>query len=242
MSWTGNSGANGEPAPDRKDEMIRAVLWDLDGTLIDSEEYHWCAWKDALAAEGVEITREQFLATFGHRNDSVVPSLLGRPAAPEEIARIGDSKEAAYRRMVMERGIEPLAGAAEWVRRLRRDGWKQAVASSAPRANIDCVLQVMKLASCFDALVSAEDVRRGKPDPEVFLTAAARLGVDPSRAIVVEDAAAGVESARRAGMRCIGVLGKSGGGAGADIVVRSLSDLPPDAFDRLLSSTNLSPA
>jgi beta-phosphoglucomutase len=219
--------------------MIRAVLWDLDGTLTDSEQYHWRAWRDALSREGRDITYEQFLATFGHRNDAVVPSLLGRPASPEEIARIGDSKEEAYRRMVVECGIEPLPGAAEWVRRLRGEGWKQAVASSAPRANIDCVLKAMALSDGFNAIVSAEDVKRGKPDPEVFLTAASKLGVDPSRAIVVEDAAAGVEAAHRAGMRCVGVLGKSGGAAGADIVVRSLADLPPGAFDRLLAASSV---
>jgi beta-phosphoglucomutase family hydrolase len=215
--------------------MIRAVLWDLDGTLTDSEEYHWCAWREALAAEGVQITRQQFLATFGHRNDSVVPALLGRPVPPAEVARIGDSKERAYRQMVVNSGIEPLAGAAEWVKRLRAEGWSQAVASSAPRANIDCVLRAMRMDDLFNAIVSAEDVQHGKPDPEVFLAGASRLGADPCRTIVVEDAHAGVEAAHRAGMRCIGILGKSGGGAGADIVVHSLADLAPDAFDRLLS-------
>ena len=214
--------------------MLTAVLWDMDGTLVDSEELHWLAWKEVMDAEGVAVTYQQFRDTFGQRNDTIIPLLLGGTVAVETVARISDTKEAAYRRMVRERGIAEIDGAVEWVRFLDEQGWRQAIASAAPRANIDAILKVLGLHAYFDAAVSAEDVLRGKPGPRVFLLAAERLGVAPSRSIVVEDGRAGVEGARRAVMRSIG-LARNGGELPADIVVRSFTDLPADAFERLLA-------
>ncbi|HEX5226360.1 MAG TPA: HAD family phosphatase [Bryobacteraceae bacterium] len=214
--------------------MIKSVLWDLDGTLIDSEQYHWLAWRDIMAARGVPLTRPQFLATFGLRNDAIVPQWI--PGASLELTdQIARSKEALYRRLVREGGLDPLPGVRHWVERLAADGWRQAIASSAPRENIDAVLGVLGLESCFQAMVSAEEVTHGKPDPQVFLTAASRLGSVPAECIVVEDAPAGVEAARRAGMRSIGVR-RNGTPLAADLAVSSLADLPADAFSRLLNS------
>jgi HAD superfamily hydrolase (TIGR01509 family) len=213
--------------------MTRAVLWDMDGTLVDSEEYHWLSWRETMAAEGIPITRDQFVVTFGQRNDSILPRWLGTDATPDRIQRVGDAKESLYRRLVREGGLVPLPGAADWVRRLHQENWRQAIASSAPRANLDVVLEVIGLAGCFQAIVSAEDVTAGKPDPQVFLTAASRLETPPSQCIVVEDAGAGVEAARRAGMRSIGV--SRNGSLAADVAVSSLADLAPDTFTKLLA-------
>jgi beta-phosphoglucomutase family hydrolase len=212
--------------------MTGAVLWDMDGTLVDSEEYHWLSWRDTMASEGVAITHEQFIKTFGQRNDSILPQWLAAGASAERIQQVGDSKEELYRKLVREGRMEPLPGVLDWVRRLREQGWLQAVASSAPRKNIEVVLEVMGLAGFFEALVSAEDVTAGKPDPQVFQRGAERLGMPPSRCIVVEDAVPGVEAARRAGMRCIGVS-RNGSLTGADVVVRSLVDLRDSAFEDL---------
>lgn len=212
---------------------MRAVLWDLDGTLVDSAEFHWRSWRDTLAAEDVAITYAQFLASFGQRNDRILRDWLGADTDAGRIQRIGDAKESAYRRLIVQEGLVPLPGAAEWVERLHRDGWKQAIASSAPRLNVETMLRVLELAHDFEAIAAAEDVTRGKPDPQVFLEAAQRLGVTPARAIVVEDAAAGIEAARAGGMRCIGVNPHAA--LGADIDVASLSDLPADAFARLMT-------
>jgi beta-phosphoglucomutase len=214
--------------------LTGAVLWDMDGTLVDSEEFHWLSWRDTMAAEGVPISHDQFVVTFGQRNDSILPRWLGVDATPDRIQRVGDAKEELYRRLVHESGLAPLPGAAEWVRRLQQENWRQAVASSAPRANLDVVLEVIGLKDCFQAIVSAEDVTAGKPDPQVFLTAASRLGVPPSQCVVVEDAAAGVEAARRAGMRSIGVSRKAS--LAANIAVSSLIELAPDVFVKLLAS------
>jgi beta-phosphoglucomutase len=212
--------------------LPRAVLWDLDGTLADSREYHWRSWLEAMKPEGVAITEADFAASFGQRNDTILTRWLGADVDPARMNRVADTKEAAYRRMVREEGIEALPGAAEWVRALHRDGWRQAIASSAPRANVAVMHAALHFEGLIDTLVAAEDVHRGKPDPEVFLAAAQRLGVPPARCIVVEDAAAGIEAARRGGMRSVGV-GPGDVGA-ADVVARSLADLPDDTFVALL--------
>lgn len=212
---------------------VKAVLWDLDGTLVNSEEYHWQSWRDALAPEGLSITYDQFLASFGMKNDPIMRMWLGDGYTPERSARLADAKEADYRRLARQHGLHPLPGAREWVAALKAAGWRQAVATSAPRANADVMLDALGMTALFDAVVVAEDVSHGKPDPEVFLTAAARVGAPASRAIVVEDAATGIEGARRAAMKSVGVNARRS--LGADVNVKSLVELPPDAFDLLVS-------
>ena len=214
--------------------MRKAVLWDLDGTLVDSEAFHWRSWRDILRGEGLELTYEQFLASFGQRNDRILGGWLGPEAEAGRVRRVGDAKEAEYRRLVESHGLEPLPGAREWLAALRAAGWKQAIASSAPLANVEVMLRVLDLTQYIDAIVTAEDVTIGKPDPQVFLTAARKLGVPPQRCVVVEDAAAGVEGARRGGMKCIGVV--KNGPLAADVVVMSLADLPADAFEKLVAA------
>ncbi len=217
--------------------VIGGVLWDLDGTLVDSAGYHWLAWRDTLAAAGRVVTPEDFADTFGKRNDEILHELFGEQLAPAWIEQVSRSKEQAYRRMVRERGIVALPGAIAWLERLRRRGWRQALASSAPRPNIDVVFEALGLARHLDAVVSADEVGSGKPDPAIFLSGARRLGLAPARCVVVEDAPAGLEAARRAGMRSIGVLSTHHARLAADCVVPSLEALPEDAFERLLART-----
>src|SRR5580765_191013 len=205
----------------------------MDGTLLDSTEYHWLAWRAALRVEGITLSYDGFLASFGQRNDTILRGHLG-PAIPvAEIERIGDAKEERYRDLVRERGIALLPGVERWLRRLHAEGWRQAIASAAPRANVDTILAIVDAGACFQAIVSAEDVQRGKPDPQVFLVAAERLGVPTARCVVVEDAPPGIEAAHRGGMRAIGVR-TSHPGLEADIAVGTLDELPDDAFEAVL--------
>ena len=214
--------------------MARAVLWDLDGTLVDSAEFHWLSWRGTMAAEGVSLTYQQFLDSFGQKNDRILPGWLGPGADADRIRRVGAAKEAEYRRLATVHGLTPLPGASSWVRRLHAQGWQQAIASSAPGENVGVMLRALALDGMFEAIVSAEDVTRGKPDPQVFVAAAERLGVPRDRCIVVEDAAVGVQAARSAGMRCIGV--SRAVVLDADVAVSSLLELPSDAFDRLVAA------
>jgi beta-phosphoglucomutase family hydrolase len=218
----------------------RAALWDMDGTLLDSAEYHWLAWRDSMLDLGYPLTYEEFAATFGQRNDTILRSWISKEITDIEIARISDVKEARYRTLVREHGIDLLPGVRGWLERLQAAGWRQAVASSAPRANVEALVEILDIGVFFGALVAAEDVQRGKPDPQVFLTAAERLGVSPARCVVLEDAPAGIEAAHRAGMRAIGIR-SSHPGLQADITVQTLDELPEDTFDRLISDERSSP-
>jgi beta-phosphoglucomutase len=214
----------------------RAALWDMDGTLLDSAEYHWLAWREIVAGEGVDLTHERFLASFGQRNDTILRGWLGDDLALSDMARIGDAKEQRYRDLVRERGIVLLPGVERWLHRLRDAGWGQAIASAAPRANVEAIVEALGIADFFGAIASAEDVQRGKPDPQVFLLAAERLGVPPARCVVLEDAPAGLEGGRRGGMRTVGIR-SSHADLHADVVVDTLAELDDDAFERLVSAS-----
>ncbi len=211
----------------------RAVIWDVDGTLIDSGPMHFAAWSATFADEAVDFTHEHFQRSFGQRNDAVLRGFLGADLSDAEVGRIAGAKEERYRELLRSEGVRPLPGVAHWIAALEKDGWRQAIASSAPVANLDAILDVLGFRAYFDAVVSGDDVPHGKPDPAIFLRAATLLGVAPSCCIVVEDAPVGVEGARRAGMRSIGVL-FSHPELVADIVTPSLDQLAPDAFDRLV--------
>jgi len=214
--------------------MIKAVLWDLDGTLVDSAAFHWRAWRDVMAEEGSPITHEQFVHSFGKRNDLILSGWLGAGADPERMRRLSDEKEARFRALVRAHGMEPLPGVRAWVARLHAEGWRLAIATSAPRLNLETMVGALQMRHHFSADVAAEDVTHGKPDPEVFLLAASRLGAEPHRSIVVEDAPTGIEAGKRAGMRTIGVSLMHALRA-ADVYVGTLPELPADTFDTLLA-------
>ncbi|MGC4191756.1 MAG: HAD-IA family hydrolase [Thermomicrobiales bacterium] len=218
----------------RQTNRPKAVIWDLDGTLIDSAEWHWLSWQEILHAEGYPITHEEFLRGFGRRNDEILVEYFGADADPARLADIADRKEARYRAYVEQHGVVVLPGVEDWLGYLGEAGWQMAVATSAPRENVGIILDVSGLALAFDAVVAREDVRAGKPDPEVYLKAASLLEAEPIRSIVVEDALAGVQGAHAAGMAAIGV-GPRHADLGADLSAERLDDLDDDAFDVLLA-------
>jgi len=211
----------------------RAVLWDMDGTLVDSSEQHLQAWQEAMAAEGRTYTEADHAAVFGMRNDSILRKLIDPEISDAEIARIADAKERRYRQLVAEGGIEALPGVRAWLEKLKTAGWRMAVASSAPSENLGAIIAALSLEGVFDTLVSGEQVSFGKPHPAVFLAAAEAVGVPPERCVVVEDAPPGVEAGKRGGMQVIGV-GPRHAELGADVGVERLDQLPEDAFDRLV--------
>ena len=215
---------------------VRAVLWDVDGTLLDSAAYHWQSWQSTLALEGFPIQWEQFAASFGQRNDAVLRGYFGADFPLSEVERIAEAKETRYRELMREGGVTLLPGVGQWLQRLHQEGWRQAIASSAPRLNVITIVEALGIGQYFEAIVSAEDVQRGKPDPQVFLVAAQKLGIPPERCVVVEDAPVGIEAGRRAGMRTIGVLSTHGQLDG-EVVVRTLDELPDNAFVQLLDAT-----
>ena len=213
----------------------QGVIWDMDGVLVDTGEFHYPAWAQTLSEHGIPYNRELFRTTFGMNNAGILSVLLGGTPAPEILAEISNRKEQLFRQAV--RGhAQPLPGVISWLERLKTAGMRQAIASSAPPANIDALVDELELRTSFDAIVSGSDLP-GKPDPAVFLKAAHLIGVPPERCVVIEDAVAGVEAARRAGMRCIAVTTTNPAQAleGADLIVERLDALPLDTFERLLA-------
>ncbi|MGE0128257.1 MAG: HAD family hydrolase [Blastocatellales bacterium] len=212
------------------DKHKRAVIWDLDGTLIDSAHYHWEAWQAVMAVENFALTYDEYVADFGKRNDEILRGRLGADLPDEFVARVSLAKEEAYRRLIRTKGLELLPGAERWLERLKAEGWLQALGTSAPRGNIDAVFAALGIEKFFDVVMSSEEVKAGKPSPDVFLVAAEKMGVAPEACVVIEDAPAGIEAARRAGMKSVGVL-STHSDLDADWVVLRLTELPDDFFD-----------
>jgi beta-phosphoglucomutase family hydrolase len=210
--------------------MAKAVLWDLDGVLVDTAAHHFRAWRTLFRELGRDLSEEDFRRTFGLRNDAILRTLVG-DLPREEAARLSRHKEELYRQGIAE-GLEPMPGVVELLHRLQRRGRGLAIVSSTPRENVDVALRSLGLTGLFDTVVAEEDVRRGKPNPEGYLLAAERLGMMPSECVVIEDAPGGVEAARRAGMRCVGLAADRPERelAKADLVVRSLEDAVVAAF------------
>jgi len=185
---------------------LAAVIFDFDGVVIDSHEAHERSWF-ALADElDRPFTRETFVATFGQRNESILP-LLGwaKEGDKARIQQLGDRKETLYREILRSEGIQPLPGVVALLEDLRAQGIPSAIGTSTPRANVECVLEITGLTVFFREVASAEDVTRGKPDPEVFLKAAEKLGVAPFACVVIEDARVGIRAAKAAGMKALAV-------------------------------------
>lgn len=209
----------------------RAILWDLDGVIVNSGHYHYLAYREVLTPLGRDLSEDEYLTSlFGRRNYDILRSVLG-PLPDEEIERLAAAKEAAFRRLVQGR-IQPLPGAVELLRRAREAGLSQAIVSSTPRANIDLIAATLGIDGLLDAIVGEEDVSRGKPDPQGFVLAAQRLGVPPRQCVVIEDAPEGIAAGKAAGARTVAVAttrppSAFAGPAAADLVV-------PDLLDRRL--------
>jgi beta-phosphoglucomutase family hydrolase len=183
---------------------LEAVIWDMDGVIADTAEYHYLAWKDAFAKKGVNYTREEFMRHFGQRNDTIIKDALGSAATLENLNTINAEKQADYRRRVAGH-IQALPGAIELIRSLQEHGIKQAIASSAPPENIAIILRGLGIEDCFQAIAFGTEVPEGKPSPQIYLLAARKLGIKPANCVVFEDAIAGVEGAKRAGMKSVAV-------------------------------------
>ena len=204
---------------------IQAVIWDLDGVILDSADEHRRAWLRLASEEGIPMTDADFWATFGKRNVDIFATLWGN-LTPEQVKILSDRKEMYFREFI-RKSAAPLPGAIELMRELRDAHFAQALASSTPVENIQLISDVLGLKRYLSILVSGETVARGKPAPDIFLKAATELHMDPSVSLVIEDAVAGVEAAHAAGMRCIAVAGNRDlpGLHKAELMVKDLTEV-----------------
>lgn len=221
---------------------VFGAIWDMDGTLVDSAELHFQAWVDICRENGRPFTRPDFAATFGKRNPEILHYLFGNRFSDSELLRLADYKEELYRAAARRTGIQVLPGVPALLESLQQHGFRQAIGSSAPRANLDMILEVTGLEGYFSAIASSEDTQRGKPDPQVFQVAAERLELPPVRCVVFEDAVAGVQAARAAAMPCVAVRfvghhsGESLRIAGASCIVESLEQISAREVLQLFSN------
>ena len=214
----------------------KAVIFDLDGVLVDSGEFHKQSWYDLADKEGFSLTDEFFYSTFGMQNYQVIPQMLGTDVAPDEVERLSVLKEQRFRELVAGK-LTLLDGVPELIEKLKSSGFLLAVGSSAPWVNLDFMLRQVKIDNCFDALVCGDEITHSKPAPDTFLKAAEKLSVLPGRCVVVEDAVQGVEASIAAGMATVAVTTTRSRQEldRADVIVDSMTELNPDSFEKLLS-------
>ncbi|MGD0309650.1 MAG: HAD family phosphatase [Acidobacteriota bacterium] len=182
--------------------MIRGLIFDMDGVLVDNAQIHTLAWQQLGKEAGIDLRPEAVRAVFGQRNREMMAALLGVSLNVEEQALLARRKETLYRQL-MAPVLKPTPGAIDFLKRTKNSGFKTAVATSGPIENTDLVLDGLKIRPLFDTIVTGGDVARGKPDPEIFLLAAQRLDLPASECLVFEDSAAGIEASFRAGCLCI---------------------------------------
>ena len=186
------------------DNGTRAFIFDMDGTLVDNMAFHARAWQQMLAERGVQMDGDEFMVkTAGKTNREILPMIIGG-LTDEKLHELGERKEQLYREFFAA-DRRTVDGAVEFLERSRSLGVKMAVATAAPIANVEFILDGLDIRKYFDAVTTAADITNGKPDPEIFLTSAKKLGVKPENCIVFEDAVNGLEAAKRAKMVAIGI-------------------------------------
>ncbi len=216
-----------------------AVIFDMDGVLVDSYRAHWQSWQFMADELGKGLTEEQFASTFGRTSREIIAEHWGADAlTPVEIAEFDKKKEALYREIVA-RNFPVMEGAVELIKDLHTAGFRLAVGSSGPPENVALAIERLGAQPFFDALVTGNDVTRGKPDPQVFLVAAQKLGVPPKNCAVVEDAPVGIAAANAARTTSIALVstGHTPESVGdAVLVVRSLRELSSSRIAGLIEA------
>ncbi len=212
------------------------VIFDMDGVLIDSYKTHFISWKRALRKFGLDITEDQFSSTFGQTNKDILSKLF--PSLdPDLYEPISEEKERIFRELIRKE-LPEMEGASELIEEIHKARGLLGIGSSAPLENIKTVLEILPAGGLFDAIVSGSEIIHGKPHPEVFFKTAEKLGIPPYLCAVIEDSPAGIEAAKRAGCKAIGLIGTVTldklEEKGADLVVESLNKLSSSIIKELI--------
>jgi len=213
-----------------------SAIFDMDGVLVDNRAFHYRAWRKFAEKYRLPFDERRFTAElFGHTNPDILRGLFGRPVDARLAEDFAAEKEALYREL--HRGsVRPAPGLVPLLEGLRRDGATLAVATVAPRENLDFVLEESGLRPYFRVLVDVSAVRRGKPDPEIYLRAADLLARPPERCVAVEDSRPGIQSARAAKMKVVAVTTthEAADLADADLIVPHFEGVGPEDIRNLV--------
>ena len=194
------------PSTDNSVPLIGAIF-DWDGVVIDSHDQHRESWFMLAEKIGYRMTPELFSESFGMRNEQIIPELFKwtEPGDTEAIRKLADKKEGLYRQLIRRDGLQALDGVEALLQQLQHNNIPCSVGSSTPHKNIEASMEIIGLTKYFQAITASEDVSRGKPDPEVFLIAAEKIDRHAKNCVVFEDAQAGIEAGKSAGMKTIAV-------------------------------------
>lgn len=217
--------------------MMYAALFDMDGTMTDNMAFHLRAWKLFCERYGLQVSESEIRQQFGHTNREHFEHFFGRQVNEAEAYRLGEEKEEIYRE-IFQHELKPVEGLIHLLESLKSRNFRLAVATSAPRSNVGFVLDNLGVRNWFDALIDAEDVSRGKPDPEVFLKAAQRLNMNPAQCLVFEDSRYGIQAALAAGMKVVALTTTHQADylTGAHRIIGNFSEISPETVAALIES------
>jgi len=215
-----------------------AAIFDMDGVIADNMSYHTKAWEQFIRKHAPNLAIGDVTPHYGKTNADLMSHVFGRRLDDAEVERYGEEKERLYRE-IYAADMAPLAGLVELLKELKSAGLRAVVATSAPKSNVNFLLDGLKIRSLFDAVVDAGHVTRGKPHPEIYLKAAGKVGCRPEACVVFEDAVAGVEAGRRAGMVVVGIATSLAPElfTGTALVVRDFRELSVARLNEILAKS-----
>jgi beta-phosphoglucomutase family hydrolase len=182
----------------------KTILWDMDGVIADSCSFHFAAWQETFAKRGIKFTKEDFTQLFGTRNDFIIRSVMGKVVPERDVKIMVQEKEETFRRKATG-GVKTFPGVVRLLNVLKKGNFKLGLVSSAPKENIDLVLNELNLAGIFNCIVFGQEVSESKPSPQIYLLAAKKLEVTPTDCVVIEDSPLGVKAAKTVGMKCLAI-------------------------------------
>ncbi len=214
---------------------LKAVIWDMDGVLLDSRSSHYKAMRVIFDKYKIKVVEDRMWKTFGMTNQQVIQFMVDQPISKELTVRIGQEKDILFQSIIQEQAVF-LPGIRKWMEFFKQNGIRQALASSGSPGNIKAILTTLAAEAYFDEIISGDKLP-SKPDPFIFIKAADYLGIIPVNCLVIEDAVVGVQAAKAAGMKCIAVTTNNPAEklADADVVLSNLTELTMDHIRGLFS-------
>jgi HAD superfamily hydrolase (TIGR01509 family) len=218
-----------------KDSRGFGIIFDMDGVLIDSNPYHKKSLKKFAQTYGYDLSEEELrVKIYGRQNKDWIPKLFGRELSLDEIDKYAVEKESLFQK-VYKKDVKPVAGLLPFLKILKEESIPRAIATSAPRMNVDFVFEHTAIGEYFGLVLDDSHIKRGKPDPEAYLKASELLGFEPGQCVVFEDSLSGVESARRAGCKivAVGTTHEESEFGDIDLFILDFADLTLEDISRL---------